>query len=213
MKLTDKQLDEMANLFGFKALRERYRVFEEYFDIQEGDVVVDGGSFTGDGCLYFSKKVGNNGKVYAFEPLEMNYKRLIRFLRYQMLNNVHPYKIALWNKNETIPFYLSKYPNAGSLLDKFRKVTEQYEYVQANALDNVIDEVSHIWLNIEGAEVKAIQGAEDLLMENDVNIMVSCHKINDEYNTKDDVIKLLNEYGYRTELVKNHLGWVYGKRD
>ena len=41
MELTDNQLDNMANIFKYKALRERYRVMEEYFDIQEGDTVIE----------------------------------------------------------------------------------------------------------------------------------------------------------------------------
>lgn len=210
-KLTDEQLDNMANLFRFKALRERFNVFERYFKIEEGDVVVDAGAFIGDSLPYFSKKVGKTGKVYAFEPLEANYRRLLRFIRYAMLNNVHPYKIALWNEKITLPFYLSEYSNAGSLLSEFRKVGSEHEQVQADALDNIINDVNYIWMNIEGSEVDALKGAEDLLMGNDVRLLISCHRVTDNYDTVGDVREILDDYGYRTELVEGHSYWVYAE--
>ena len=129
-----------------------------------------------------------------------------------MLDNVQPYKIALWNENDTIPLYLSEYSNAGSVLEEFRKVTNKYEKVTTRALDTIIDEVDYIWFNIECAEVKALEGAEDLLMENDVKLCISTHKVTDDYHTKNDVIKILELYGYNCSLVDGHEYWVYAEK-
>jgi len=213
VKFTDKQLKQMASIFYYKNLVERYRVMEKYFDIQEGDTVIDCGSFSGDMLNYFSKKVGKTGKVYSIEALPSNVQQIKRLCRYQIMNNVEIIPIALWNKKEKIKFYLSKYPNAGSGIKEFRKVSEDYIEVDADALDNLnIENPKWLWSNIEGAEVKALVGAEDILKNNDMQVCISTHKVNDEYSTTRDVWDYLEYCGYKCEYVKNHGMWVYGKK-
>ena len=217
MKLSEKELQEMANIFKFKALRGRYDVLEEYFDIEEGDTVFDCGSFYGDMSIYFSKKVGATGQVYSFEPLGFNLKQLMIILIKLNLTNVKPLRIALGDKKGKTKFYLSDYSNAGSILKEFRKVTDRYVDINVDTVDNIVNKfkiskLDFLWANIEGAEVKMLKGAENTLRNNDMKLMISTHRINDEYSTTDDVIKILESYNYKCGLVKNHPYWVYGEK-
>jgi len=41
-----------------------------------GDIVFDIGAYVGDTALWFSKAVGPQGKVYAFEPEPSNFEKL-----------------------------------------------------------------------------------------------------------------------------------------
>jgi FkbM family methyltransferase len=215
-KLTEKELDDMANIFKFKALRERYRVLESIFDIQEGDVVIDGGAFTGDMATYFSKKVGPTGKVYSLEPYPMNMRLLRNHLSHYKLNNVVPINVALWNIKDVIPFYLSDYTNAGSPLKEFRKVNQHSKViVRSNTLDNIVKEynipkIDYIWLNIEGSEVNALEGMKQVLTSDNVKLCISTHKVTESYINTQDVIDLLKSYGYQCNTVENHNQWVYG---
>lgn len=216
-KLTDKELDDMADIFKYKALRERYRVLEQIFDIEEGDVVVDGGAFQGDMATYFSRKVGSIGKVYSFEPYPMNYRALRNHLRHYKLTNVIPLQVALWDKKDVIPFYLSDYANAGSPLIEFRKVNQHAKViVRANTLDNLITEentpIDFVWLNIEGSEINAIKGMEYTLKTNDVKLCISTHKVTESYTNTQDVISLLQTYGYVCSTIENHNQWVYASK-
>jgi len=213
-KLSNKELQQMADLFGYKGLPERYYVMEKYFDIQEGSTVIDGGAFHSDMAIYFSKKVGSDGKVYSFEPLRINYEIMRNFITKHNLNNIKPLQIALWNKREKKRFYLSEYPNAGSLLQEFRKVGDEFQIAYANTLDNVvkrlqIKNIGYVWMNIECSEINALIGMKGVLENNNVQLIVSTHKIYDNVYTTDKVIKILEQYNYYTEKVQNHPMWIY----
>lgn len=217
VKLNKDDLDLLISRFSYSNLAERYRVLEEYFDIEEGSVVIDGGAFHGDMMQYFSKKVGNEGRVYSFEPVPLNLEQLKKVKRNFNLNNVYILPVGLWNKTSREKFYPSSYSNAGSLLKDFRKVSEDYAYARTAALDDIvknlhIEHVDYIWTNIEGAEVKFLEGARNTLLNNDCKICISTHLVNDDYTTTNDVIKILTDYEYKCERVKDHEMWIYAEK-
>jgi len=217
-KLSEDELIELANRYSYSALLERYKVMEKYMDIKEGSTVIDGGAFHGDMAQYFSKKVGRDGNVYSFEPLKYNLIILNEIIYKYDLRNVNIIPKALWNKRDRIPFYLSDYQNAGSPLKEFRKVKkEKFLKIQADSLDNIvknlnIKKVDYVWMNIEGSEINALKGMKKTLKDNKCKLCISTHKVNDDYTSTNDVIKILNEYGYKTELVNSHEKWVYAEK-
>jgi len=216
MKMNEEELKELSNNFQYSNLFERYKVLEREFNIQEGETVIDGGAFHGDMALYFSKKVGENGKVFSFEPLYYNYTILKNFITTNRLDNVIPIQIGLWNKDEKLKFYESDDINAGSYISNFIKVKPKYIISRGVKLDSIckryhIDKVDHIWTNIEGAEVNFLKGAKDTILNNHCKICISTHKVNSEYETKYDVIDVLESYGYKCKILEDHTGWVYGE--
>ena len=56
--------------------------------IQEGDVVVDATMGNGYDTVYLAKKVGENGKVYAFDVQEEALKSTTKKVNKEELNNV-----------------------------------------------------------------------------------------------------------------------------
>jgi len=218
MKLTDEQLQELVNRYRYSNLMERYKVLEKYFDIQDGEVVIDGGAYMGDMAQYFSKKVGKKGKVYSFEANPNNVSKLISTIHMINLKNITVFPYGLWNEDKKLPFYDSEYDNAGSLVSDFRKVSDKYKYIRAYKFDTLakkykINKVNYVWFNIEGAEVKALEGMKNTLKNNDVKLCISTHKVNDDYTTTDDVINILKSYGYISEPVVGHTMWIYSRKD
>lgn len=217
-KLSEETLKELTDIFGYSNLMERYRVLEELFDIKEGDIVVDGGSYHGDMAIYFSKKVGDSGKVYCIEPLAYNCRQLRRLIAYRRLDNVKVIPFALWDRSEIIPFYLSKYSNAGSPVKEFRKViTSKTETIGADSLDNIVKDwdipkVDYIWMNIEGSEIRALRGMKKTLKKNNCKLCISTHRVTETYANTNDVRKLLESYGYKTDFVINHIMWVTAEK-
>ena len=217
-QLSEQELENLANRFNYSNLLERYKVMEKYFDIQNGDIVIDAGAYQGDMAQYFCKKVGTLGKVYSVEPLKDNILALTSFKLRDRLDNLVVVPVALWNKNEKIPFYLSNYTNAGSLLEDFRKVGNESINILAYTLDFIvkkyrIPKVDYIWSNIEGCEINFLKGSKQTLLNNNCRLCISTHKINEEYTDTEDVIKILNEYGYTTEQIENHEMWIYAEKE
>jgi len=64
-----------------------------------GDIVFDIGAYVGDTALWFSKAVGPQGKVYAFEPEPSNFAKLKANLERNKVTNVIPLQLAL-SENE-----------------------------------------------------------------------------------------------------------------
>jgi protein-L-isoaspartate O-methyltransferase len=60
---------------------------EEYVP-REGDVVIDVGAYTGDTVVIFSKLVGEEGRVIAFEPDTRNFEELVKTIQNLRLKNV-----------------------------------------------------------------------------------------------------------------------------
>ena len=214
-----EELEALASRFKYKNLLNRYKVLEEIFDIKEGDTVIDGGSYKGDMALYFSKKVGTDGRVYAFEPIFDNFKVLINFCINNNLTNVIPYQLALSDENKKVQFYMSEYTNAGSILPEFRKVNpDDFLFTRTASVDTLIkkhkmeSKIDYVWTNIEGAELKAIKGMKQMLKDNDCQLCISTHRISDTYTNTEDVEKLLQSYGYGTERIKGHEFWIYARK-
>ena len=217
--LSKKELQELANNFGYKNLLRRYKILEDYFDIKEGDIVIDGGAYHGDMAQYFSKKVGDTGWVYSFEALPQNYLNLKKFLEDSNLDNVVPVPVALWDRTGMIKFYLSSYSNAGSVRDDFRKVGKSFIEISSYTMDDIVErmgiqKVDFIWTNIEGAEVQFLKGAKKTLEKNDCKLMISCHIIKDDVYTMPEVEEFLTSYGYICKCISTipNRGCLYAER-
>jgi len=214
VKITNSQFDSMANLFGYKGLPNRWKILDRVFDIKIGDTILDCGAFQSDMSLYFSRKVGKSGKVYSIEAHPDNVKILLENIKRFRLRNVQVIDKGLSSKVGTTKLYKSNYNNACSILSEFRKVDNtQYIDINITTIDNLnLDRVDFIWMNIEGAELKAIKGAKDTLSDNNCKILISTHKITDDYYNTEDVMKLLETYNYKPSTLKDRYTWVYAEK-
>ena len=213
--LTEKELESMAKIFNYRGLPNRWKILENVFNIKYGDIIIDGGAFHGDMSLYFSKKVGRNGIVFACEANPNNIIRLMEFIRIYNLGNVELIPFALWDENKKMDFYFSEYPNAGSLLKEFRKVNiDTHTKVRTITIDDIVkryklNRLDYIWFNIEGSEVNALKGAEKSLKRFNTKLLIDTHKVNDNYDTRNDVVDYLNSIGYKTKSLIEKPGWIY----
>ena len=217
-KLKKKDRRKFLRYYNYKGLANRYDILDRVFDIKTGDIVIDGGSYQGDMSVYFSKRVGENGKVYSFEALPNNIPYLREGLKQLECNNVRVFNSALWDADRTLSLYLSDYPNCCSPIREFRKVRNEHIEVQGNTLDWIvtkhgIPKVDFVWTNIEGSEVRALKGMKKTLEEYNTQLLISTHLITDEgYRNTDEVIEILTRYGYTTTPLEERPTWIYAKK-
>lgn len=149
-------------------LRDRapYCKEKEYFNsitpINNNEVLVDCGGFTGDSViefLNFSKK--EYKKIISFEPDSLNYKQAKENLSW--VDNCKIYNCGVWNVNTKLRFEENN--TAGSRVETN---TETGVVIDVVALDNMEEckDATFIKMDIEGAELMALGGAYTTIIKN-----------------------------------------------
>ncbi len=130
-----------------------------FCEAEPGDTVLDCGTFTGNTSLYFSQKVGSNGRVYGFEASPSTFARYAENMR--KLANVTPVHAAVHNVRGTL--FLAGDGAAGASVLHASGIE-----VPAISLDeffrtNGLKRVDFIKMDVEGAEENALEGAQEII--------------------------------------------------
>ena len=167
---------------------EQYRYQSDNISVQveDGDTVIDGGACYGETALYFSYKAGKKGKVFSFEFMPDN----IRVLQINLSENpdyasqVKLIEKALWSTSN-IPLLVSGSGPGTKVSQTQNPHTEAGIYINTRSVDDLVVEeqvqrIDFIKLDIEGAELKALQGAEETLKRDKPKLAISIyHQIED----------------------------------
>lgn len=170
-------------------------------EIKKGDVVLDIGANIGYFTLIFARLVGTTGKVYAFEPDPEHFNILKKNVEINGYKNVILEQKAVSDFNGMIPFYLAK---DDLLTHRIYDDGERREIISVESIrldDYPIDKVDFIKIDIEGAEVKAFEGMNNLVRRNDAKILTEyCPESIWKCGSNgggDTYLKILTEYGYK----------------
>lgn len=146
--------------------------------IKDNNVVFDVGANVGVHATLFSKLVGNNGKVYAFEPVRHNIKRLNMNLRLNGVQNVNIIDKGVGDKNtiQTMNVFKEDSPNlaVSSFIDydyiqkEFENglvEKEEFEIVTLDSFveENTINQVDFLKIDVEGFEYYVLSGAKEII--------------------------------------------------
>ena len=150
--------------------------------INNKDTIIDVGANIGTQTLSFSEKVGNKGKVLAFEPQSHIAQCLNTNLTLNGINNVIVDNAAIskkcgWAKINDKEFEESgRYGEAGIS----KEGTTKIRTINLDEID--LDSCSLIKIDIEGHEWDAIQGGESFLKKHKPVLYIEAKK--DEEGTK-----------------------------
>lgn len=141
--------------------------------LKEGDIFIDIGANVGLYTVVASKRVGQTGSVFAFEPSTREYELLQKNITLNKLNNVKLLKIALSNYNGIASLRVAGGKNTGmnTLAPTFfsdRVKLQNTEKVPIYKLDDYLDKLSintitGIKMDIEGYEIFALEGMKNTL--------------------------------------------------
>ena len=144
--------------------------------VKKGDNVLDIGANIGYYAEILSDLVGENGRVYCFEPDEINFKHLAKIAKRK--NNLELIKKAVAENDGHIEIYTSDIINVEHTIYKPEHFDSSYR-VEKTSVDNYIQQkftVSFIKMDIQGAELKALEGMKQMLMtNNDIVLMTEVH--------------------------------------
>jgi FkbM family methyltransferase len=162
--------------------------------IKEDSYVIDAGANIGIFSI-FASQYAKNGKIYAFEPASETFKILKENTTYY--ENIEIFKLALGNENKKEKirvFSISKGISTlvdSSVADQFSQnfgefVEEEIEVIKLDdfLIQNKIPKIDFIKIDVEGYELKVLEGAKETIKKYSPVIVVSA------YHTPSDKIKI-----------------------
>jgi len=152
--------------------------FPEFVKIEsDSEIFIDCGAYTGDTINSFIKNLGskNYKHIYAFEPDSSNYAALVNGQAEQItyINK------GVWSKSEILRFRSERGESSG--LHPEGDVT-----IAVESIDNVLNggKASFIKMDIEGAELEALKGAEKTIRAYKPKLAICV------YHTPEDLITI-----------------------
>ena len=150
----------------------------------EGDMVIDAGGCWADTALYFAAKVGEKGRVVSFEFLPENLKIYQRNLDLNpdLAPRIKLFPFALWSTSDHELFINGHGP--ATSVGATPKSTDA-KAIRTVSIDRLLergdlDRVDLIKMDIEGAELPALQGAEATLRQFRPKLAISVyHNLSD----------------------------------
>lgn len=146
--------------------------------MNSGDVMINGG-ISSDLTLTFkmAESVGENGLVIGFDPNVRILAKINKEIEKSGFKNIKTYSYGLWNKNCHKELFFQDNTDASLV---FRKNEGLYLPATLVKLDDFVvkegvKKVDFITLDIEGAEMEALKGAETILLSQKPNLAISIH--------------------------------------
>lgn len=146
--------------------------------LSPGDIFIDGGTHVGLFTLVAARKVGASGKVISFEPAKATRERLLRNIKLNQFSWVDVKPLALSDQERELEF-ISFDGNRSGFSSFSPEVTEggRVEKVKTVTLDSIISSedvkrLALIKLDLEGAELLALRGAEKILKGHNIDLLI-----------------------------------------
>ena len=158
--------------------------YERHYTIKEGDIVIDAGAYLGHFTVYAALRVGPTGRVVAFEPDPGVYQMLVRNVQLNNLTNVITINKGIWSEDTKLAF--DSRGNASQVVKDTTHAKTLVKKIPVVSLDSELqrlglDRVNLIKMDIEGAELQAVQGVRRLMERADCSFAIaSYHVVNGE---------------------------------
>jgi|GEM_PF-3885049 len=167
-------------------------------ELREGDNVIEVGAASGEYTIPAAMKIGNKGRLHAFEVEPATYLCLEKNLAYHNITNVTPVKMAISdesNKSLWLSFdkgSLSGGTFHGEFSDSIHvKTISCDDYVSSNDID-IVDVLK---ITVNGHEPEVVMGAKNLLK----NVRI----VTFQTARYQETIKLLSEQGFSVKKSAN----------
>lgn len=199
---------------GFVVIRKEnfaYSDISKFFTDRKNIVIFDIGANQGDITAELDESY-NNAIIHTFEAIPyLAEKQRKRFVDKQ---NIIVNEAAISNSNEKLEFYVNEFPDTSSLLAsdesvlpiRYGNVYKEKEKITVDAItlddyckNNNIKEIDFIKMDIQGAELLALEGAEQLLDQGKIKLIYVETMFIPLYKNQaifSDILSFLSKYNY-----------------
>jgi FkbM family methyltransferase len=156
----------------------------QLFRPKQGDNFVDVGAHIGRYSIVAAKRIGNLGQIIAIEAHPETFELLKKNVALNGLRNVTAINTVVSSQKGKAKLYLDGHDSGFTVYSTIminRTKTEEFLEVEANTLDNILNEnniqrVNWIKIDVEGAELEVLKGAVDTLSSNkDLTLLIEVH--------------------------------------
>lgn len=182
-------------------------------------VIYDIGAHIGFHSFYFARIVGENGKVYAFEPNPQNVERMNMILEnnQDIKNIVKIFDVAISDKIGSETFSMSgdieSGRSTGGFIDSADTIWERSAFIERGFKDRKVktfpidkleeslgikDAPDLMKIDVEGAESLVLIGAKSTILSKKPIILMEVHSIMNMFN----VTSFLSSISYKIEIIK-----------
>lgn len=182
--------------------------------VKEGDYVIDGGGCWGDTALYFAHAAGKEGRIFTFEftPENLDIFRRNMDLNPHVSPRIELVSRALWDTSGETIRYAPYGP--GTTMARGGQKDSNHDSLQVTTItiDDFVREaklprVDFIKMDIEGAELNALKGAEESIRAFKPRLAIALYHRQEDFMTIPTYLRNLN-LGY--EFFLDHFT-IYGE--
>jgi FkbM family methyltransferase len=151
--------------------------------LKPGMTVIDAGANIGQYTLLAATQVGDRGAVHSFEPVPKTFEKLSHHVAVNQLSNVSINQAALWYQETVLKLGLADdmVNNVGSystgVVDINTAVEAKALRLDDYAINHRIERVDFIKMDIEGAELCALQGMQNILRRDRPLILLEINRL------------------------------------
>lgn len=174
---------------------------------EPGEIAIDAGACWGETSLYFAHEVGESGRVISYEFIPSN----IAVLDRNIAENPHLAKRItvvpnpIWSTSGQTLYYVDWGPGSRVSFNKLRADFEDTQ-CQTISIDDTVERLSlprvdFIKMDIEGAELQALNGAKRTLLRFHPKVAISLYHSLDDFKT---VPRFLDDLGLKYRFYLDH---------
>lgn len=142
--------------------------------VSQGDVCIDVGANIGAIALSLAYRVGEKGRVYAFEPGPTLCARLQNNVEATRLPNVEVFQNGLGRKQEILFWQMEEGENAGNaIISRTATPTQCRVYTLDGFLKSRgVTRIDFIKIDVEGMELDVVEGAREVIRQHTPILLV-----------------------------------------
>lgn len=179
------------------------RYFSADIDLKLGATTVyaDCGSLDGSELMIFAERTQHQFKaIHAFEPDHKNFIQLTdtvhRYIAQHGPRPVYCHELGVFDRDG---FQHAQGYGTGVTITE--EASTSGTGLHVCKLDNVLDELGHLRLEIEGAELQALSGARQLILKHRPTMTVSAYHLATDFP---DLLRFIEETGHDYQLSLRH---------
>ncbi|MNF85935.1 2-O-methyltransferase NoeI [compost metagenome] len=175
---------------------------------EKPEAIFDCGANVGYVSYQFHRRF-RTSRVYAFEPNPSVYDQLVCNLEKEK-STIKPFNVGISNSSGTLEFYKNNNTGTSSFFEPndFHKahLARRYQKIDVPIISigdfcnqNSVDAISILKLDIEGFELKALEGCEELLRNQAIDFVyaeVNLVPTYDDQPLLEDIISYLRKFDY-----------------